>query len=49
MDLTFTPLDPDAHTELLHGWLTTDRARFWGMTAHSPAQVRAYLDSVDAS
>ena len=49
MDLTFTPLDPAAHAELLHGWLTTDRARFWGMTAHSPDQVRAYLDSVDAS
>ena len=49
MDLTFTPLDPDAHAELLHGWLTTDRARFWGMTAHSPAQVRAYLERVDAS
>ncbi|WME24623.1 GNAT family N-acetyltransferase [Brachybacterium sp. GU-2] len=49
MDLTFTPLDPAAHDELLHGWLTTDRARFWGMTAHSPAQVRAYLERVDAS
>ena len=49
MDLTFTPLNPAAHTELLHGWLTTDRARFWGMTAHSPAQVRAYLERVDAS
>ncbi|MFI8777377.1 GNAT family N-acetyltransferase [Brachybacterium paraconglomeratum] len=49
MDLTFTPLDPAAHTELLHGWLTTERARFWGMTAHSPAQVRAYLERVDAS
>ncbi|WP_062950358.1 GNAT family N-acetyltransferase [Brachybacterium sp. sponge] len=49
MDLTFTPLDPDAHAELLHGWLTTDRARFWGMTAHSPAQVRDYLDRVEAS
>ena len=49
MDLTFTPLDPAAHAELLHGWLTTDRARFWGMTAHSPAQVRAYLERVDAS
>ena len=49
MDLTFTPLDPVAHAELLHGWLTTDRARFWGMSAHSPAQVRAYLDSVAAS
>lgn len=49
MDLTFTPLDPAAHAELLHGWLTTDRARFWGMTAHSPAQVRAYLERVDGS
>ncbi len=49
MDLSFTPLDPAAHAELLHGWLTTDRARFWGMTAHSPAQVRAYLERVDTS
>lgn len=49
MDLTFTPLDPAAHAELLHGWLAADRARFWGMTAHSPAQVRAYLERIDAS
>ena len=40
MDLTFTPLDPAAHAGLLHGWLTTDRARFWGMAGHDPAQVR---------
>lgn len=49
MDLTFTPLDPAAHAELLHGWLATDRARFWGMTEHSPAQVFAYLDRIAAS
>lgn len=49
MDLTFTPLDPAAHTELLHAWLTAERARFWGMTDHSPAQVRTYLEQVAGS
>jgi siderophore synthetase component len=49
LDLTFTPLDPSAHTELLHAWLTTERARFWGMTGHSPAQVRTYLEHVARS
>ena len=49
MDLTFTPLDPAAHAELLHAWLTSERARFWGMTGHRPDQVRTYLEHVAAS
>ncbi|MGP9539636.1 GNAT family N-acetyltransferase [Brachybacterium sp. AOP43-C2-M15] len=49
MDLTFHPLDPAAHAELLHGWLTAPRARFWGMTEHSLQDVRTYLEAVAAS
>jgi siderophore synthetase component/RimJ/RimL family protein N-acetyltransferase len=49
MDLTFTPLEPAAHAGLLHDWLTTDRARYWGMTEHGTAQVRSYLEQVAAS
>lgn len=47
-DLTVQPLRPADHTALLHSWLSTPRARFWGMTDRSPAQVRTYLDAVIA-
>ncbi|MGO2820566.1 MAG: GNAT family N-acetyltransferase [Brachybacterium tyrofermentans] len=49
LDLSVEPLRPADHTGLLHSWLSTPRARFWGMVDHSPAQVRAYLDAVAAS
>ncbi|MGP9680963.1 GNAT family N-acetyltransferase [Brachybacterium sp. AOP3-A1-3] len=47
--LSIEPLRPADHAGLLHSWLSTPRARFWGMTDHSPAQVRSYLDALDAS
>lgn len=49
LDLTVEPLRPADHTDLLHSWLSTPRARFWSMTDHSPAQVRSYLEAVDSS
>ncbi|MEU5162668.1 GNAT family N-acetyltransferase [Streptomyces sp. NPDC020875] len=42
-------LDPVADLDLVHGWVTADRARFWGMVGHSREQVReiyAYVDSL---
>ncbi|NJQ03857.1 GNAT family N-acetyltransferase [Streptomyces zingiberis] len=44
------PLDPVRDTDLVHGWVTEERARFWGMNDHSREQVReiyAFLDSLD--
>ena len=49
MTLTLTPLDPVADLDLIHGWVTEDRARFWGMTDHTKAEVGevyAYLDTL---
>ncbi|KUJ68116.1 siderophore biosynthesis protein [Streptomyces albus subsp. albus] len=43
------PVDPVADLDLIHGWVTQDRARFWGMRDHSREQVQeiyAYLDSL---
>ncbi|MET7621828.1 GNAT family N-acetyltransferase [Streptomyces sp. NPDC005408] len=43
------PVDPAADADLIHGWVTEERARFWGMTGHSREQVLEiyeYLDSL---
>ncbi|XUZ24546.1 GNAT family N-acetyltransferase [Streptomyces sp. RMIT01] len=43
------PVDPAADAELLHGWVTEERARFWGMADHTREQVReiyAFVDSL---
>ncbi|MGC4770082.1 GNAT family N-acetyltransferase [Micromonospora sp. DT44] len=48
--VTIRPVRPDDDADLLHGWVTTDRARFWGMREASRERVReiyAYLDSLD--
>ncbi|MFC0602672.1 GNAT family N-acetyltransferase [Streptomyces palmae] len=48
--LRIAPVHPEADLDLIHGWVTQDRARFWGMREHSREQVRdiyAYLDSLD--
>lgn len=49
--MTFTDrrLDPVADLDLVHGWVTQPRARFWGMTEHTReevGEVYAYLDSL---
>ncbi|WP_433533871.1 GNAT family N-acetyltransferase [Micromonospora sp. CA-249363] len=48
--VTIRPVRPDDDADLLHGWVTTDRARFWGMREASPERVHeiyAYLDSLN--
>ncbi|MGW4039370.1 GNAT family N-acetyltransferase [Streptomyces sp. NPDC004778] len=40
------PVDPAADAELLHGWVTEERARFWGMADHTREQVREIYEFV---
>ncbi|MGC4835468.1 GNAT family N-acetyltransferase [Micromonospora vinacea] len=47
--VTIRAVRPDQDIDLLHGWVTQDRARFWGMREASRERVReiyAYLDSL---
>ena len=44
-----TPLDPTADLDVIHPWVTHERARFWGMTGCTREQVHeiyAYLDTL---
>ncbi|GAA1826308.1 GNAT family N-acetyltransferase [Agromyces salentinus] len=43
-------LDPDADLDVIHGWVTRPRARFWGLGELSRQELRelyAYVDSLD--
>ncbi|EFE75353.1 penicillin acylase [Streptomyces filamentosus NRRL 15998] len=42
------PVDPAADAELLHGWVTEERARSWGMADHTREQVREIYEFVDS-
>ncbi|MEU6837812.1 GNAT family N-acetyltransferase [Streptomyces rubiginosohelvolus] len=42
------PVDPAADADLLHGWVTEERARFWGMADHTREQVREIYEFVDS-
>ncbi|MEV8051499.1 GNAT family N-acetyltransferase [Streptomyces bacillaris] len=42
------PVDPAADEELLHGWVTQERARFWGMADHTAEKVREIYEFVDS-
>ncbi|GGP51224.1 GNAT family N-acetyltransferase [Streptomyces sindenensis] len=42
------PVDPAADAELLHGWVSEERARFWGMLGHTREQVREIYEFVDS-
>ncbi|MEU4919946.1 GNAT family N-acetyltransferase [Streptomyces parvus] len=42
------PVDPAADAELLHGWVTQERARSWGMADHTREQVREIYEFVDS-
>ncbi|WP_408990979.1 GNAT family N-acetyltransferase [Streptomyces sp. 1268] len=42
------PVDPAADAALLHGWVTEERARFWGMADHTLEQVREIYEFVDS-
>ncbi|MGK5741016.1 GNAT family N-acetyltransferase [Micromonospora sp. URMC 103] len=47
--VTIRPVEPDRDADLLHGWVTQERARFWGMRDASRERVHeiyAYLDSL---
>lgn len=44
------PVDPVGDLDLLHDWVTQDRAEFWGMTDHTREQVGevySFLDSLE--
>lgn len=44
------PVDPHADLDVIHGWVTQERARFWGMNGLTREQVRktyVHLDSLD--
>jgi hypothetical protein len=45
----FVPADPQLHGGLLHGWVTRDYARFWGMLEASPEDVRGELAGIAAN
>ncbi|PWR11364.1 siderophore biosynthesis protein [Micromonospora acroterricola] len=48
--VTVRPVRPDEDVDLLHAWVTEERARFWGMREASRERVHdiyAYLDSLD--
>ncbi|MEU3053525.1 GNAT family N-acetyltransferase [Streptomyces griseus] len=42
------PVAPAADAGLLHGWVTEERARFWGMGDHTREQVREIYEFVDS-
>ncbi|MEU0623684.1 GNAT family N-acetyltransferase [Streptomyces rubiginosohelvolus] len=42
------PVDPAADAGLLHGWVTEERARFWGMADHTREKVREIYEFVDS-
>ncbi|MEV4497384.1 GNAT family N-acetyltransferase [Micromonospora arborensis] len=47
--VTIRAVRPESDVDLLHGWVTQERARFWGMREASRERVReiyAYLDSL---
>ncbi|MHA5047948.1 GNAT family N-acetyltransferase [Streptomyces sp. SD15] len=44
------PVDPHADLDVIHGWVTEERARFWGMnglTKDQVLQTYVHLDSLD--
>ena len=48
--LELVRLDPRAHLDTVHGWVTEPRAEFWGMTSYSRDEVREvyeFLDGLD--
>ncbi|MFF5791775.1 GNAT family N-acetyltransferase [Paeniglutamicibacter sp. NPDC012692] len=47
-DISFRRFDPAADSGLLHGWVNTERARYWGMNGTSLEQVRDAYAALDA-
>lgn len=46
--VTLEPVDPGEHTDLLHTWVTHDKAGFWGMQGFTLAQTREEFEAIDA-
>ncbi|MFI1197176.1 GNAT family N-acetyltransferase [Micromonospora sp. NPDC020750] len=46
-ELSLVAVDPAAHAELLHGWVTQPRAVYWGLAGHTVEQVRDVYAFVD--
>ncbi|MFB7665019.1 GNAT family N-acetyltransferase [Kitasatospora sp. NPDC056138] len=42
------PLDPAADAEVIHSWVTQERARFWGMLDADRERVREIYEYVDS-
>jgi penicillin amidase len=40
-DLWLRPVDPGADADLLHAWVDTERAVFWGMVGKDREEVEA--------
>ncbi|MEU6861580.1 GNAT family N-acetyltransferase [Glycomyces sp. NPDC046736] len=48
--VSVVPVRPKEDLDLTYGWVTEERAKFWGMTEHSKEYVLAiyeYLDALD--
>lgn len=45
--VTIAPVDPAADSALIHGWVTQERARFWGMGEASRELVQEIYEDVD--
>ncbi|MEU6250365.1 GNAT family N-acetyltransferase [Glycomyces sp. NPDC047010] len=48
--VAIVPVRPAEDLDLIYGWVTEERARFWGMTKHSKdhvLEIYEYLDSLD--
>ncbi|TFD45603.1 GNAT family N-acetyltransferase [Cryobacterium frigoriphilum] len=46
---TFRPVDAEQDARLLHGWVTEERARFWGMLSATEVEVGAMYAQIAAS
>ena len=46
---TFRPVDPNADAQLLHRWIATEHARFWGMPDATLDEVRDEHRSISAN
>ncbi|WP_205328328.1 GNAT family N-acetyltransferase [Glycomyces sp. YM15] len=48
--VSMVPVRPEEDLDLIYGWVTEERARFWGMTERTRAyvlEIYEYLDSLD--
>ncbi|WP_338672754.1 GNAT family N-acetyltransferase [Streptomyces sp. SCSIO 30461] len=45
--LSIRPLDPEHDADLIHSWVTEERARFWGMTERTRDEVRDIYRHMD--